>query len=311
MFCQKRVHAEQTYPRIVDTPHETHPVLSRHWWLWHKICGQRTCQTLTHHSGFLNNIATNSKAMIKYHSSNMVLAVYSGTSYLNKPQAWSRAGGHLFYCISGRSQVGCAVHQLKPCSPSATNSTRNGSPTVPNTDTNRQFNSILHHHTQSNSFGCESHGHALPLVTWLQTKTAVFILLETGKNKLHRLLDQAPCCSTSQISLTLFLNTHCKITRQTNQGGGGAAKEQLLTGNQNTKIASRIWQLWGCAGIPKIPNPNSGQRPDRPRGKSRRSNHNHGKGTDDPKHKKQTDASIRKIQPAQVRTKLTKYHWQI
>ena len=68
-------------------------------------------------------------------------------------------------------------------------------------------------------------------------------------------------------------------------------------------IAIKVVQVTNkhtSAGIPKIPYPNSAQRPDRPRGNPERPNPNHGKGTDDLKHRKQTDASMRKIQRVQV-----------
>ena len=45
---------------------------------------------------FLDYTSTNNKAMITYNVSNMVLAVHSNASYLNKPQARNRAGGHFF-----------------------------------------------------------------------------------------------------------------------------------------------------------------------------------------------------------------------
>ncbi len=44
----------------------------------------------------LNYLATQEDAMLSYHASNMVLAVHSNASYLSKPKACSRAGGHFF-----------------------------------------------------------------------------------------------------------------------------------------------------------------------------------------------------------------------
>jgi hypothetical protein len=40
--------------------------------------------------------ATQEDAVLSYHASNLVLAVHSNTSYLSKPKACSRAGGHFF-----------------------------------------------------------------------------------------------------------------------------------------------------------------------------------------------------------------------
>jgi hypothetical protein len=44
----------------------------------------------------LNYLATQEDAVLSYHASNMVLAVHSNASYLSKPKACSRAGGHFF-----------------------------------------------------------------------------------------------------------------------------------------------------------------------------------------------------------------------
>jgi hypothetical protein len=44
----------------------------------------------------LNYLATQEDAVLSYHTSNMVLAVHSNASYLSKPKACSRAGGHFF-----------------------------------------------------------------------------------------------------------------------------------------------------------------------------------------------------------------------
>ena len=50
---------------------------------------QRTCH-------LLNYVATHPNAIISYAKSNMILNVHSNTSYLSKPKARSRAGGHFF-----------------------------------------------------------------------------------------------------------------------------------------------------------------------------------------------------------------------
>ncbi len=44
----------------------------------------------------LNYLATQEDAVLSYHASDMVLAVHSNASYLSKPKARSRAGGHFF-----------------------------------------------------------------------------------------------------------------------------------------------------------------------------------------------------------------------
>ena len=47
----------------------------------------------------LDYIATQEEAVLTYSASNMKLAVHSDASYLSKPQARSRAGGHCFLSI--------------------------------------------------------------------------------------------------------------------------------------------------------------------------------------------------------------------
>ena len=44
----------------------------------------------------INYLAMQEDAVLFYHASNMVLAVHSNVSYLGKPKAHSRAGGHFF-----------------------------------------------------------------------------------------------------------------------------------------------------------------------------------------------------------------------
>jgi hypothetical protein len=44
----------------------------------------------------LDYLATQEDAVISYHASDIVLAVHSNASYLSKPKARSRAGGHFF-----------------------------------------------------------------------------------------------------------------------------------------------------------------------------------------------------------------------
>lgn len=53
-------------------------------------------KTLLHTEQFLDYAAMNSEATVMYHTSDMILAVHSDGSYLCKPKACSRAGGHFF-----------------------------------------------------------------------------------------------------------------------------------------------------------------------------------------------------------------------
>jgi hypothetical protein len=45
---------------------------------------------------FLDSMASQDEAILTYKASNMVLAIHSDASYLSKPKARSRAGGHMF-----------------------------------------------------------------------------------------------------------------------------------------------------------------------------------------------------------------------
>ena len=55
-----------------------------------------TEQTLSLVKWLLDYAATNPDAILTYRKSNMVLAVHSDASYLSKPSACSRVGGHFF-----------------------------------------------------------------------------------------------------------------------------------------------------------------------------------------------------------------------
>jgi len=51
---------------------------------------------MRHTLQLLDYLATQEDAVLSYHASDMVLAVHSDASYLSKPEARSRAGGHFF-----------------------------------------------------------------------------------------------------------------------------------------------------------------------------------------------------------------------
>jgi hypothetical protein len=55
-----------------------------------------TKDTLAHTKQLLNYLATQEDAVLAYHKSDMILAAHSDASYLTKPGARSRAGGHFF-----------------------------------------------------------------------------------------------------------------------------------------------------------------------------------------------------------------------
>ena len=62
-----------------------------------------TKETLAHTNQLLNYLATQEKAVLTYNCSEMVMAVHSDASYLCKPKAKSRAGGH-FLLIALKAQ---------------------------------------------------------------------------------------------------------------------------------------------------------------------------------------------------------------
>jgi hypothetical protein len=55
-----------------------------------------TEETMTRCKQFLDHAATHQDAILTHKSSDMALAVHSDASYLSKPKARSRAGGHFF-----------------------------------------------------------------------------------------------------------------------------------------------------------------------------------------------------------------------
>ena len=55
-----------------------------------------TEKTMERVNTFLDYMATNPNAVIRYYASDMILNVCSGASYLTAPKSRSRAGGHFF-----------------------------------------------------------------------------------------------------------------------------------------------------------------------------------------------------------------------
>ncbi len=62
-----------------------------------------TEQTLALFKQFLDYMTSQDKAVLTYKASNMVLAIHSNASYLSKPKAHSRTGGHMF--MAGRDNI--------------------------------------------------------------------------------------------------------------------------------------------------------------------------------------------------------------
>eukprot|EP00956_Cyclotella_meneghiniana_P012673 scaffold18023_cov48-Cyclotella_meneghiniana.AAC.2 len=59
-------------------------------------CAEPTEETMKQTKQLLDYIASQEEAVITYNKSSMILAVHSDASYLSKPKARSRAGGHFF-----------------------------------------------------------------------------------------------------------------------------------------------------------------------------------------------------------------------
>jgi hypothetical protein len=55
-----------------------------------------TEETMLHTLQLLHYLAMQEDAVLSYHASDLVLAVYSNASYLSKPKAQSQVGGHFF-----------------------------------------------------------------------------------------------------------------------------------------------------------------------------------------------------------------------
>ncbi len=64
-----------------------------------------TEETMTCCKQFLDYAATHQDAILTYKSSNMVLIVHSDASYLSKPKARSRAGGHFFLSLDTENPI--------------------------------------------------------------------------------------------------------------------------------------------------------------------------------------------------------------
>eukprot|EP00804_Cyclotella_cryptica_P002933 CCRYP_013286-RA/>CCRYP_013286-RA protein AED:0.46 eAED:0.46 QI:0/0/0/1/0/0/2/0/210 len=69
-------------------PHISHAIASQ--------SAKPTLDTLHQTKQLLDYIATQAEAVLTYNASDMVLAIHSDASYLSKPGARSRAGGHFF-----------------------------------------------------------------------------------------------------------------------------------------------------------------------------------------------------------------------
>jgi len=74
---------------------------------------------------FLDHVATQEEAILTFNSSNMQLAVHSDESFLRKPKARSRAGGHFFLSndstiLPNNGAILNIAHIIRHVMPSAT-----------------------------------------------------------------------------------------------------------------------------------------------------------------------------------------------
>ena len=105
---------------------------------------------------------------------------------------------------------------------------------------------------------------------------------------------------------------HCKLTSQTKHGQGeGSHRDETI--DRQSEHKNFVKNLTSCEGVlesTKSLTP-GGKCQTGQGGNPERTKPNHGNGTDDLKHGKQTNASMRKIQLAQVKSQFTNGCWQI
>jgi len=85
---------------------------------------QAKANTRTAHAvvKLLNYATTHPNATIRYHASDMVLYIYSDTSYLSAPKACSRASGHFYLSDKPKQPTVAPTHQPSPNGPLHTTS---------------------------------------------------------------------------------------------------------------------------------------------------------------------------------------------
>jgi hypothetical protein len=174
-------------------------------------------RTMTLCKQFLDYVASQDEAVFTYKASNMVLAIHSDASYLSKPKARSRAGGHMFMASNDeipkkqwshsqhlannpRRNVLCSggqtwrpLHQCKGGRIHTTNSA------TADTDSNGQFHRPCPTHQQDSPKDPKSHGHEIQLATMPRGPRTILLLLEARNTKLGGLLYRASPRQSPQI----------------------------------------------------------------------------------------------------------------
>jgi hypothetical protein len=185
----------------------------------------------------------------------MVLAIHSDTSYLNEPKARSRVGGHHFLSTNdeipanngavlnisqiikavmssaAESELGALFINAKQALPQRTTLEEMGHPQPPTpiqTDNLTAYGVVNHKNpAQSN----ESHGYAFPLASRPGESKTIPNLLETRADQQGRLLDKAPCRTTSSKFQTgNFVIKNCFGSTQTRSSKATARRRQRTDG---------------------------------------------------------------------------------
>jgi hypothetical protein len=130
---------------------------------------------------FLDYAASQDKAIVNYRASDMKLAIHSDASYLSKPKARSRAGGHMFMAGSEEIPINNgAVLNISQIIKAVMSSAAEATHSHPN----RQFHRTRTTHQQDPPQGIEGHGYAIQLAMMPRCTRPISILLETGNTDL-------------------------------------------------------------------------------------------------------------------------------
>jgi hypothetical protein len=140
----------------------------------------------THH--LLDYVTTHPDAILSYAKSNMILGIHSDASYLSKPKACSRAGGHFFLSdgtdeapnngailnisqiiksvmsLAAEAELGVLYINAREATPCQTLS-RNGPPAAPNPNSNQQQHRTWCCNQQYPAPPNQSYGHAFLVAT--------------------------------------------------------------------------------------------------------------------------------------------------
>ena len=164
--------------------------------------------------------------------------------------------------MHSRSRVGEAFPQCKTSHAHVPNAPGIGALTPPNANPNRQLHSIWHGDTRDHPNGHKSNGHALSLALQSWTTATILLLLVTGNNEFHWLLNQASVSSPSEKHVKNFphqMKNTC--TQSTNKGGQWWRHAKIRHkkwcecnathhGQQNKKMASAtVTCLSSCQGV--------------------------------------------------------------